>query len=202
MNRDKSVILGLLLLLAGSVALNIWLWRRPAPENAVVSGTAAEPVARASGTRERGDPVGFELVDNPELKGRLGRLVLTFADAGGSLEGTRTAIMKPGKQETVKTAYGPVAVELVPAEYDLEVNGRALAGVRIESGKDTRVASGVLRFHGAEATRFVVYLPGATDSVFVTYGNSLKGLPVGDYEVEVNGVRESVRIEAGQVTDF
>lgn len=203
MNRNKAVITVLAVLLGGSLAANWMLWRRAGQ---VASGPAAAPSAmdtREEGKRERGAAVGVELVANPAMKGRLGRIVLTFAEIEEGIEQTRTVIYKAGTASSVATDYGTVEAELLPGEYDLEVNGKKLAGVRVESGKDTRVASGVLRLHGAGNTRFVIHdVGGQDDYLYVGYGNSARGLPAGEYEVAVGGQREKVTIEPGKVTDF
>lgn len=203
MNRDKTIIAVLTLLLLASLVANGVLWTRARRDSAAAPADGPAPAARTSAPRERGASSAYEIVANPELKGRLGRIVLTFADTGESLQSTRTAIYQPGKDSAAKVSYGPVTAEVLPGEYDLEVSGRKLKGVPVEAGKDTRIPSGVLRLHGADGTRFAIFEPGATDdSLYVDYGNGAKGLPAGEYEVEVNGVREKVLIEAGKVTEF
>lgn len=204
MNRDKKVITVLAVLLVASLGANVMLWQRSrgggVGEGPVV---AAEMKTRPSGTRERGVPYKVEVVANPAMKGRLGRIVLTFAETEGGLDATRTVIYQAGTDKSVATDYGTVEAELLPGEYDLEVSGKKLAAVRVEPGKDTRVASGVLRLHGASNTRFVIYdVGGQDDSLYVGYGNSARGLPAGEYEVDVGGQREKVTIEPGKVTDF
>jgi hypothetical protein len=201
MNRDRTIIVVLAVLLLGSLLANAWLLKRsPRPVPSAGEGT---PSARVDGPRERGTSAAYEIVANPEMKGRLGRIVITFAGEEKALSGTRTAIYKPGAETLVKAEYGPVAAELIAGDYDLEVSGRKVAGVPVEAGKDTRIASGALRLHGAANTRFVIYPAGEAEKyLYVDYGNGLKGLPVGEYEVEVSGQREKVTVEAGKVTDF
>lgn len=203
MNRDKTLITVLALLLALSAGANVVLWRR------TQTGAGGAPVApaamkpRPEGTRERGAAVEIEMVPNPAMKGRLGRIVLTFAEIEGGLDATRTVIYQAGTEKSVATDYGVVEAEVLSGEYDLEVSGKKLAGVRVEPGKDSRIASGVLRLHGSGNTRFVIYdVGGGEDHLYVGYGNSARGLPAGEYEVDVGGQREKVTIEPGKVTDF
>lgn len=200
MNRDRVVIVLLALLLAVSLGFNWKLWTRTrgAPPAAGVASTVA---GRGSATGTAGSKSAYEVVRNPEMAGRLGRIVIPFAGEG-KLEGTRTAFFKPGSSDLVQAVYGRVALELPPGGYDLEICGRKMAGVPVESGKDTRLYSGVLRLHGSSSTRFVIHTPGSDETVHVAYGNAELGLPAGEYEIEIGGQREPMTIEHGKVTDF
>lgn len=203
MNRDKTIIAVLAVLLLASVVINGWLWRRLRSVNPATAANTALPAARAEGERERGKSAEYEIVVNPKMQGRLGRIVLRFAGEPAALGSTRTAIYKPGSATVLKTHYGPFEAELLAGEYDLDVSGRKIAGIPVEPGKDTVIASGVLRLHGSSSTRFVIYPVGEPEKyLYVDYGNGTRGLPIGEYEVEVSGQREKVVVEAGKVTDF
>lgn len=203
MNRDKVTIGVLAFLLLASLVANGLLLRRGTVPPDQGSSEAKEPVARAAGEPDRGTSAIYEVVANPEMKGRLGRIVMDFAGDPEAMKATRTAISKPGEETLLKAEYGAFAVELIAGRYDLDVGGRKVAGVPVEPGKDTRIASGALRLHGAANTRFVIYPAGEPEKyLYVGYGNSVKGLPIGEYDVDVGGQREKVIIEAGKVTDF
>lgn len=201
MNRDRFIALVLALLLLLSLVANWMLWRNSrGGDRAVVAG----PVARAgSGPRESGERSAYEFVDNPAMKGRLGRIVIAYVnDVKLPPDSNRTAFYKAGTSELIHSAYGAIAAELPPSSYDLEVNGKKLAGVPVKSGKDTRVPSGVLKLHGSDQTRFVIFDVGGKEHIRVAYGNAVLGLPAGDYEIEVSGQRDKFTIEPGKVTDF
>lgn len=202
MNRDRSIALVLAVLLIVSLAANWMLWKKSrGPAGPAV---VANPMGRTGDTsRDKGVPAAYEIVDNPAMKGRLGRIVIAYVD-GVTLQSdaNRTAFYKDGGTALIHSAYGPIAAELAPGTYDLEVNGKKLAGIPVKSGKDTRVPSGVLRLHGSNDTRFVICDVGVKDDFRVAYGNALLGLPVGDYEIEISGQREKFTIEPGKVTDF
>ena len=200
MNRDKVIIVILVLLLAASLAGNWVLWNKSRSGAAVAAKTPG-PEARRTAPRERGDPGLYEIKANPEMKGRLGRIVLSFAE-GAEIKGTRTTVYKAGGADMLRADYGPVTAELPPGSYDLEVCGRKISSIPVESGKDTNVRSGVLRLHGAANTRFTIHEPGAKDFFHVAYGNAGFGLPAGEYEVDVSGQREKVTIEPGKITEF
>ena len=202
MNRDRAIIVILVILLAVSLAGNWVWWNKSRGGSATV--VAAKPEARTGAeSREKGAAGVYEMVDNPEMKGRLGRVVIAYAE-GATLnpDNTRTVFYKQGTADSVRTSYGPVAAELAPGIYDLEINGKKIAGIPVKSGQDTRVPSGVLRFHGSSETSFWICDVGVKDYLRVAYGNALIGLPAGDYEIEINGQREKVTIEPGKITDF
>jgi hypothetical protein len=203
MNRDRAIIGVLVVLLVASLALNGVLWKRSRSPAAAVATETPAAKGRTSPPRDAGKPAQFELVANPELKGRLGRIVLQFSDEV-KLEGhsTRTVIYAAGKPDSLKTDYNAFAADLPPGKYDLEVAGKKVSGVVVESGKDTRVRSGILRTHGSANTRMVICDVGSPDALQTVYGNAMVGLPVGEYEIEVSGVREKVTVEQGKVTEF
>lgn len=202
MNRDRSIAIVLALLLLASLACNWVLWKKS--RGAGGPAVAAKPEGRTGeAPRDKGVQAAYEFVDNPAMKGRLGRIVIAYVE-GVTLQSdsNRTAFYKPGGAELIHSAYGPIAAELMAGSYDLEINGKKLADVPVKSGKDTRVSSGVLRLHGASDTRFVIYDVGATSYIRVAYGNAVLGLPAGEYEIEIKGQREKFTIEPGKVTDF
>src|SRR5688572_7881806 len=156
MNRDRTITVVLVVLLLASLAMNWRLWNQTRSARAVPADTGAAK-ARESEPRERGEAAKYDIVANPEMKGRLGRIVVAFAGEM-KLEGhaTRVVIYAAGKSETLATQYNSVVAELPPGKYDLEVAGKKIAGVPVESGKDTRVRSGVLRTHASDQTRFTI----------------------------------------------
>lgn len=201
MNRDRSIAVVLALLLLASLACNWVLWRK---SQVVGPATTAKPEGRQSASsREKGAKGVYEQVANPEMKGRLGRVVIAYAD-GANLnpDANRTGIYKEGENKEASYGYGRIARELAPGTYDLVINGKKVSGIPVKSGHDTRIPSGVLRLHGANELRFTIHDVGEESSFKVAYGNALVGLPAGDYEIEVSGSREKFTIEPGKVTDF
>ena len=78
MNRDRSIAVVLALLLLASLACNWVLWRK---SRVVGPAAIAKPEGRQSASaRERGVKGAYELVANPEMKGRLGRVVIAYAE--------------------------------------------------------------------------------------------------------------------------
>ena len=202
MNRDK-VIMVLAPLLAASLAANWWLWTR-VPKSGEVSAPAAQTVSpeiRKSAPSERGAQEGYNIVPNLELKGRLGRLVVSFP-ADTRISGTRTGVNRSGDAKEIEAKYGNAQIELLPGTYDVTINGRVLTGVTVQSHQDTLIHVGVLRLNGSSSTRFGIFEPGGKDELQAKYGDADIGLPVGEYDVSIKDVRERVKIAAAAVTEF
>ncbi|OHE89100.1 MAG: hypothetical protein A3G75_12800 [Verrucomicrobia bacterium RIFCSPLOWO2_12_FULL_64_8] len=169
--------------------------------------TDASGRARAAGGLEVGRPRlggvsgAFDTVANPELKGRLGRLVVAYP-AGAKINGTLIEIRRTGEQKNVESKYGNAEIELLPGTYDVVISGRKVTGVTIQSRQDTRMHVGVLRIHGASATLFQIFEPGTKENIESKYGNNDIGFPAGDVEVMVRDQRDKVTIETGSITEF
>ena len=202
MNRDRIISVLLAVLLLVSLAGNWMLWKKSRGMAGAPAATV-QPARKNDTSRDKGVQGVFELVANPEMKGRLGRVVIAYAD-GAKLnpDANRTGIFKEGEDKEASYGYGPIARELAPGIYDLDVNGKKISGIPVKSGHDTRMPSGVLRLHGANETRFTIHDVGAESSLRSAYGNALVGLPSGDYEIEINGSREKFTIEPGKITDY
>ncbi len=146
-------------------------------------------------------PGPFELSTNAELKGRLGRIIITYP-GDTKIAGARTDIYRSGSSGKVKTEFGNVAAELVPASYDVEINGHKVVGVTVATRSDARVSVGVLRLHGSSNTRFDILEQGTQVKIQTAFGDADIGLPAGNYDVKVNGQTEKVTITNGEVTEY
>lgn len=152
-------------------------------------------------SRPAGGGGAFSVVANPELKGRLGRLVVSFP-ANTKIEGTRTSACRPGEAAEIEVKWGNTHLELLPGTYDIYINGRIVPGVTIQSKHDTLIHVGVLRFIGSSTTRFSVLAPDGKVELQVKWGDNDIGLPAGEYDVSIKDARERVKIAAGAITEF
>jgi len=178
-----------------------------AGEDATASG-ARSPASGRRGLIGRLEPIrapvdskSYEIVDAPDLKGRLGRLVLAFPEGTTELKVT-TQLFPPAGEKSVRTDYGPFSAEITPGTYDVEIGGRRVSGVPVESRRDTRLRAGVLRIHSTGNTTFQIFEPGAERAFQTVYGASELGLPPGPVEIVVNGQRETVEIRAGEIVEY
>ena len=138
------------------------------------------------------------IVPNPTMKGRLGRLVVTYP------EGTKTSagidVFKGDKRAT--SGYGDKAFELLPGSYTVVISGKRVDNVTVQSGHDTKVKVGVLRVTAPGGTGIEVLDQDAKTRLTHGYGNKEFGLPIGTVYVSVAGQSEAVTINDGQITDF
>lgn len=165
---------------------------KPGPSSRVAS--PGSPASRAGGA--------FEVAANPELKGRLGRLVVVFPAAGNLEINAYTGVHRPGSKDRIEGFYKSGQLELMPGNYDVYVSGHLIRNVPIQSRHDTRIHVGVLKLNGSSSTYFGIHEVGAPERFDGHYGTKAVGLPVGEFEVVVRDDREKVVIGRDQVTEF
>jgi hypothetical protein len=142
-----------------------------------------------------------DIVANPDLKGRLGRLVVNFPE-GTNPGSTRIDVFKPGEPKALNGGYGGHIFDLLPGIYEVEISKKRLAGVSIQSAYDTRVKVGVLKVYAGGSTRIDVVDVDGQIPLAGGYGDQTIGLPVGPVQVKVAGQMETVTIAEGKVTEF
>jgi hypothetical protein len=138
-----------------------------------------------------------DLVANAALKGRFGRLVVTFP-AAAVPTGTRVAVLKDGKE--VQAGHGSQSWQLLSGTYEVKIAGKTVSNVSVKAGHDTNVKVGVLRVSVGKGIRAAV-LDGGKE-IAGDYGNFIVGLPAGSFDVNVAGQTEKVTISEGKITDF
>jgi hypothetical protein len=138
------------------------------------------------------------VVPNPIMKGRLGRLVVTYPE--GTKAGARIGVSKGDKEST--SGYGDKAFELLPGSYTVVISGKRVDNVTVQSGHDTKVKVGVLRVTAPGGTRIGVLDKDGKTELISGYGSKQFGLPIGTLYVSVAGQSEAVTIKDGQITDF
>ncbi len=137
------------------------------------------------------------VVANSALKGRFGRLLVTFP-AAAVPTATRIAVLKDGKE--VQADYGSHSWELLSGTYDVTISGKRIPNVTVKAGHDTNVKVGVLRITAAKNMRAAVLEGG--QEIAGGYGGELIGLPAGSFDVQMAGQTEKVTISEGKITDF
>lgn len=162
------------------------------------SGTpGAAPASTSTAPAASGD--AYVVVENSELTGRLGRILVAFPEGSGA-SSTRIEIHPEGSKERSASNYGGITADLLPGKYDVVISNVALPGVEVRSRHDTKIAVGALRVSAGSSTRIQIFR--GQQAVASGYGKAQFGLPAGNYEVEISGRREPVTIAAGQLVDF
>lgn len=171
----------------------------------------SQPAASAGGGSETRDQTRqpptssaklYTIVPNPELSGRLGRLIVSFPQEDQADSTPITVWLASDMDKSVKSGYGPFTADLLPETYAVSISGKVLGDVKVEARSDTRIELGVLRTQMGEQTHFRVLDADNKTELTSGYGKRSIGLPAGTYHVEVNGVADAVTIEAGKVADF
>ena len=153
----------------------------------------AEPVGAAS--------VPYTVVANPQLKGRMGRVVVRFPDSKLASE-TFVAVERDGQR--VQGHYGEAAWELLPGRYVIKISDSAIEDCEVRSGCDTNVRVGMFQFDGSNQTFSSIFTSKdpAAPKLWGKYGSYVVGLPVGRFELELSGQRETIEIREGEITRF
>jgi hypothetical protein len=141
------------------------------------------------------------IVANPAMKGRLGRLVVAYPD-GAKISGVRMDVYKAGEAQAMASGHGNQALDLLPGTYAVVISGKRVEPVMVKSGHDTQVRVGVLRVTAGGNTRVDVLDVTTKATLIAGHGKRDIGLPIGPALVQVAGQSEAVTIESGKITDF
>ncbi len=173
----------------------------PVPASQPPTGSPPARPAPPEGEVKAGAKPGeaYVIAMNPELKGRLGRLVVAFPE-GFNAENTRTYVFK--EQTEVAHFDGNKTMELLPGTYAVAITGKRVEGVTIQSGHDTKVKVGALRVNAGKDTR--VYLLDSDKTRELAHGDGTQelGFPIGTVHVHIAGQTDTATIEDGKITDF
>jgi hypothetical protein len=146
----------------------------------------------------------FVVTPNPDMKGRLGRVVFKFPE-GSKCDSTHVAVLKGGskvKDKPIQAGYGNASYELMPGTYAVVVAGKLVDGGEVKSKNETFPQVGALRLQVGNETQVKVLDADGKTEVYSGYGSADVGLPVGTFKVSVAGQTEDVKVEAGKVTEF
>jgi hypothetical protein len=174
----------------------------PPPKTAEAPIASGDPYALTGGltpVKGEGSSDCCEVVANPELKGRMGRLVVHFPEEADPSH-TRVDIIHPVEQKSLKGGFGSQSADLLPGIYDVDISKKRLTNVPVKSGHDTRVKVGVLRITAGQDTRIDIIDAGK--KLTGGFGAQTIGLPVGSFHVLVAGQTEGIEIQDGKVTEF
>jgi hypothetical protein len=141
-------------------------------------------------------------VENTELKGRMGRIVVIFPKDSKVSETHIDVFKSGGEKKSIASGYGKLEQELLPSSYDVVVSGKRVAGAPVRPKCDTTIVVGVLRVSAGKETHIVILDSDNKTQLTSVYGSSDVGLPIGKVNVQVAGQSEPVEIKAGRITEF
>jgi hypothetical protein len=168
-------------------------------ESGAAGRVAGATTVAAAGRAATGADSGCcDIVPNPDMRGRLGRVVVAYPEEVDA----RIDVFRPGETQAAASDYGDAAFDLLPGTYDVVISGKRVTGVTVRSGNDTRIRVGVLRVSASDSTRIDLVEGADRRSLTSNYGPSTFGLPIGEVGVQIAGQTETVTVVAGQVTEF
>ena len=94
-------------------------------------------------------------------------------------------------------AFTNASVEIFPGDYRVTLSGVSLPA-SVQPGRDTTIAAGRLTAPGAGSNLYYVYDAAGTKQLTYAFTNSELELLPGEYQVELNKVRRTARVAAGQ----
>jgi hypothetical protein len=164
------------------------------PDRGPRGGAAGGPAV----DRGSGGSACCDIVPNPEMRGRLGRVVVAYPEEVSA----RIEVYRPGETQSVAADYGDAAFDLFPGNYDVVISGKRVTGVTVRSGNDTKIRVGVLKVTASSGTRIEIVDRAEGKDLTSGYGSEAYGLPIGAVGVRIAGQTETVVIEAGKVAEF
>jgi hypothetical protein len=168
------------------------------PERTVDRGPRGGAPAGPTVDRQGSGSACCDIVPNPDMRGRLGRVVVAYPEKVSA----RIDVFRAGETQSVGGGYGDAAFDLFPGTYEVTISGKRITGVTVRSGNDTKIKVGVLHVTASDSTRVDLIDRADGKSLVGGYGTDVYGLPIGEVGVQIAGQTETVAIEAGKVTDF
>lgn len=174
----------------------------PSAQAPEASTSQAAPAPQPDAALVKTGPADTYVISaDPELKGRLGRLVVVFPE-GADTGGTHVEIYKAGENASLAGGYGNQKLDLLPGAYAVVISGKRIEGVTVQSAHDTKMKVGVLRVTAGSGAHIEVLDSSAEKELTGGYGNKVFGLPIGTVKVRIAGQSEAVTIQDGKITDF
>ncbi len=96
--------------------------------------------------------------------------------------------------------YNNKTINLVPGEYKIFFTYIPLTGVPIQKGMNTRLKAGILDV--VTTGQWSIYDENKTKAHVVYYKPTKIGLPIGKYNIQINGQYQLVEIKEGTVTEL
>ena len=89
---------------------------------------------------------------------------------------------------------------LAPGNYDVKVSGSMVKNVPVQKGMDTRIKAGILNVDNSDI--WTLYDEKKTVQIYFSTGAKKIGLPIGIYQLEINGNIKPIIIKDGETFDF
>ena len=138
----------------------------------------------------------WEIKPNLAAKGATGRLFINIPKDAECV----ITISQPVTERQVVYSISDRSFSLVPGTYDVTVSGKKTKEVNVQKGMDTRIKGGALNV--VATGTWTLYDEKRDRQVYYSVSPKKIGLPIGTYQLEINGTTQQVLIKDGETIDF
>lgn len=152
--------------------------------------------SKSAKTNDSNNDKQWVITQNPTAKGATGKLFLNIPKEVESV----ITISQPVTERQVSYTLNEHAFSLVPGTYDFTLSGSKVKGVPVQKGMDTRIKAGILNV--VATGTWTLYDEKKDRQVYYSISAKKIGLPIGTYQLEINGTMQQVVIKDGETVDF
>ena len=138
----------------------------------------------------------YEMNTNSSLTGTTGRVYLNLA---ADVECV-VFIYNPGTNKEITGTTKDRSFYLAPGKYDIKVSSVKMEEIDVEKGMDTRIKAGILNVSSPSA--WALYDENKKIRITASSGAKKIGLPIGNYQLQMNGSFRPVTINDGETINF
>ena len=109
-------------------------------------------------------------------------------------------ISQPVTERQVSYSINERSFSLVPGAFDVTISGSKVKNVPVQKGMDTRIKAGVLKV--VASGTWTLYDEKKDRQVYYSTSAKKIGLPIGTYQMEINGTMQQILIKDGETVDF
>lgn len=151
---------------------------------------------KSAKTNDSNNDKQWVITQNPTTKGATGKLFLNILKEAESV----ITISQPVTERQVSYTLNEHAFSLVPGTYDVTLSGSKVKDVPVQKGMDTRIKAGILNVVATGI--WTLYDEKKDRQVYYSISAKKIGLPIGTYQMEINGTMQEVVIRDGETVDF
>ncbi len=138
----------------------------------------------------------WEIKQNLLAKGVTGKLFLNIPKDAECV----ITISQPVTERQVSYSINERSFSLVPGTYDVTISGIKVKDVPVQKGMDTRIKAGTLNVVASGI--WTLYDEKKDRQVYYSVTAKKIGLPIGTYQIDLNGTMKQILIKDGETVDF
>ena len=138
----------------------------------------------------------WEIKQNLLAKGVTGKLFLNIPKDAECV----ITISQPVTERQVSYSINERSFSLVPGTFDVTISGSKVKDVPVQKGMDTRIKAGTLNV--VASGTWTLYDEKKDRQVYYSTSAKKIGLPIGTYQMEINGTMQQILIKDGETVDF